>query len=197
MTCRPAFTYSAPTTTVAPSGRSLRPVQRPTCPPIAAPCTPWQESQPEPPHRVHSVTFWAAGWSAGRLGPHHDLPGADGHLEEPGRDADVVLGGQPGRLREPPGARQPQDRHALAVPVDKRSGQHQVPGLAHPVQEGEVLGEPRVIEQRPRRRRRRTRTVHQRDPGLALWCAHFLLLPWLPTSAAYAGWGRNATARSG
>jgi DNA-binding NarL/FixJ family response regulator len=98
--------------------------------------------------------------------PHHHQPRADGNAEEADRHADVVFVREPGRGSEVPRAGQPQDRHALAFGVAERPGHDQVAGLTHPVQEGDVLAEPRVLEQGPGPRRGRPRPVQQRHPGV-------------------------------
>ena len=97
---------------------------------------------------------------------HHDPPGAHGDGQEAARDAGVVLRGQPGGHVEPVRAGQPQDRHALAGRVAERTRQDQVAGLAHPVQERNVAGEPRIVEQRSVLRGRRPWAMQQRHPGL-------------------------------
>ncbi len=73
--------------------------------------------------------------------PHHHPPRPDRDAEEAARHAAVVLGREPGRVPQPPGARQPQDRHALPVGVGQRARRDQVARRLHPGQEGDVLAE--------------------------------------------------------
>lgn len=99
---------------------------------------------------------------------HDDVPGTDGHIEQAGGHAFVVLRGELGGQVELIGAGQAQDGHAVAEFVHERPGRDQVARLVHAAKEGDVLGEPGVIEDVSVRRAVRARAVLQCHPGVDL-----------------------------